>query len=146
MTSTDEQVRPGEWVRACRLDDLVTGRGVGVLGPDGAQSALFRVPAAETDREAVARTRVYAIGNIDPFARAAVISRGLTGDRAGEPTVASPIGKQVFSLRTGMCLDDETVRLPAYAVRVRHGAVDVYFPVETAGADDVAVTSGAGVR
>ena len=24
MTSTDEQVRPGEWVRACRLDDLVT--------------------------------------------------------------------------------------------------------------------------
>ncbi|GAA1480049.1 hypothetical protein GCM10009624_04890 [Gordonia sinesedis] len=124
------QVRPGEWVPACRLDDLVCGRGVGVLGPDDAQAALFRVPAAETDREAVARTRVYAIGNIDPFARAAVISRGLTGDRAGEPTVASPIGKQVFSLRTGACLDDESVTLPAYAARVTGGTVEVYFPTD----------------
>ncbi|WP_197718399.1 nitrite reductase small subunit NirD [Gordonia insulae] len=122
-------VVPGEWVRACPLSDLAVGRGVGVLGPEFEQAALFRIPAMETDREAVlGRTRLYAIGNIDPFARAAVLSRGVTGDRAGEPTVASPLGKQVFSLRTGSCLDDEEKSVPSYAVRVADDMVEVYFP------------------
>ncbi|GAC66608.1 nitrite reductase (NAD(P)H) small subunit [Gordonia soli] len=122
-------VVPGEWVRACVVTDLAIGRGVGVLGPDFVQAALFRIPATETDREAlVGRTRLYAIGNIDPFAHAAVLSRGLTGDRDGEPTVASPLGKQVFSLRTGVCLDDDTVSVPGYAVRVVDQVVEVYFP------------------
>lgn len=108
----------GQWIRACRLDELSFGRGVGVLGPDQAQAALFRIPAAESDREAIRRSRLYALDNIDPFARAAVLSRGLVGDRGGEPTVASPLGKQVFSLRTGVCLDDETVSVRSLAVRV----------------------------
>lgn len=120
---------PGEWVRACAIADLAVGRGVGVLGPDFEQAALFRIPAVETDREAViGRTRVYAVGNIDPFARAAVLSRGVTGDRDGEPTVASPLGKQVFSLRTGVCLDDETMSVPSYAVHIVDDTVEVFFP------------------
>ncbi|MCD2146866.1 nitrite reductase (NAD(P)H) small subunit family protein [Gordonia paraffinivorans] len=118
----------GTWVRACPLDGLVVGRGVAVLGPAGEQAALFRMPAAETDREAVGRSRLYAIGNIDPFGRAAVLSRGLAGDHGGEPTVASPLGKQVFSLRTGVCLDDETVSVPSYGVRVVDRIVEVFFP------------------
>ncbi|GAC83505.1 nitrite reductase small subunit [Gordonia paraffinivorans NBRC 108238] len=118
----------GTWVRACPLDDLVVGRGVAVLGPAGEQAALFRMPAAETDREAVGRSRLYAIGNIDPFGRAAVLSRGLAGDHGGEPTVASPLGKQVFSLRTGVCLDDETVSVPSYGVRVVDRIVEVFVP------------------
>lgn len=127
--AADRELVPGEWVRACALDILVPGRGVGVLGPDAAQAALFRVPATEADREALAgRTKLYAVGNIDPFARAAVMSRGLTGDRCGEPIVASPIGKQSFSLRTGVCLDDESVVVPSFAVRVTDGIVEVYFP------------------
>ena len=71
---------------------------------------------------------IYAIDNIDPYAGAAVISRGLTGDRAGEPTVASPLLKQVFSLRTGAALDDAEVTLPTYAVRVQHGLVRLGVP------------------
>lgn len=126
MTVTD-RVQAGTWVRACALDDLVPGRGVGVLGPDMVQVALFRVLAAESDREAVGRSRLYAIGNIDPFARAAVLSRGLTGEHGGEPTVASPLGKQIFSLRSGRCLDDESVAVPSHAVRVVEGIVEVYF-------------------
>ncbi|ASR04407.1 nitrite reductase (NAD(P)H) small subunit [Gordonia rubripertincta] len=119
----------GAWVRACPIDDLIVGRGVAVLGPRGEQAALFRLPAAETDREAApGRSRLYAIGNIDPFGRAAVLSRGLTGDRAGEPTVASPLGKQVFALRTGVCLDDESVSVPSYGVRVVERIVEVFFP------------------
>lgn len=127
--TTHPDAVPGTWVRACALADLVVGRGVGVLGPDAEQVALFRIPALETDRAADAgRTRLYAIGNIDPFGRAAVLSRGVTGDRHGEPTVASPLGKQVFSLRTGECLDDETMGVPSYAVEVVDGTVEVFFP------------------
>jgi nitrite reductase (NADH) small subunit len=107
--------RPGVrvWVRACRVDALVPGRGVAVLLPGGEQGALFLLPTG----------MVYAVGNVDPYSGAAVLSRGLTGDRAGEPTVASPLLKQVFSLRTGEALDDPQTRLPTYAVRVAHGVV-----------------------
>ena len=68
---------------------------------------------------------LYAVDNLDPYSRAAVMSRGLTGDRAGEPTVASPLLKQVFSLRDGRALDDEGVGLEVFAVRVIQGVLHV---------------------
>jgi nitrite reductase (NADH) small subunit len=71
---------------------------------------------------------IYALDNIDPYSGAAVMSRGLTGDRSGEPTVASPLLKQVFSLRTGAALDDDAVALPTFAVRVVSGVVRVGAP------------------
>ncbi|MEO7448233.1 MAG: nitrite reductase small subunit NirD [Humibacillus sp.] len=119
-------VRPGilpgpgarRWVTACPVDVLVPGRGVAVLLPDARQAALFVLPNG----------MIYAIGNIDPYSGAAVLSRGLTGDRAGEPTVASPLLKQLFSLRTGEALDDPGVAVPTYAVRVQHGLVRVGLP------------------
>ena len=118
MTVIDHQsvdVATHTWTRACALTDLVPGRGVAVLLPDATQVALFRMHDDE----------LYAVGNIDPYGRAAVMSRGLVGDRGGEPTVASPLLKQVFSLRTGLCLDDEGVGLGTHAVRVVDGVVDV---------------------
>ncbi len=54
-----------------------------------------------------------------------MLSRGIVGSRGEVPTVASPLHKQVFDLRTGACLDDETVAVPVYAVRVRDGLVEV---------------------
>lgn len=106
------------WTRACRLDRLLPGRGVAVLLPDRAQAALFLLPDGT----------LAAVGNIDPFGRAAVMSRGITGDRRGEPTVASPLLKQVFSLVDGRCLDDESKTLPVYEVRVVDGFVDIRDP------------------
>ena len=103
------------WTAACPFDQLVPGRGVAVLLPGDEQVALFRL----TD------DTLYAVGNIDPFGRAAVMSRGLVGDRAGEPTVASPLLKQVFSLVDGRCLSDESVVLPVYDVRIKAGLVQV---------------------
>ncbi|MCE5291755.1 MAG: nitrite reductase small subunit NirD [Nocardiaceae bacterium] len=103
------------WIKACALDFLIPNRGVAVLLPGGKQAALFRLPG----------DRLYAVGNIDPFGRAAVMSRGLVGDRKGEPTVASPLLKQVFSLIDGRCLDDDTKSLPVYDVRVVNGMVEV---------------------
>ncbi len=72
-----------------------------------------------------------AVGNIDPVARAAVMSRGLVGDRHGEPTVASPLLKQVFSLVDGRCLDDASVRLEQ-AYRASTALIDAAAPFELA--------------
>lgn len=107
------------WTAACTLDTLVPGRGVAVLLPDGHQAALFRLADVGDEAESGVRSepRLYAVGNIDPFGLAAVMSRGLVGDRAGEPTVASPLLKQVFSLVDGRCLSDDAVSLPVYEVR-----------------------------
>ena len=96
------------WTAACRYDFLTANRGVGVLLPDGAQAALFRLDDGS----------LHAISNIDPFSGAAVMSRGIVGDRGGRATVQSPIKKQAFALDDGSCLDDPEVSLPVYATRV----------------------------
>jgi len=108
----------GVWTPACPLSSLLAGRGVAVLLPSGEQVALFLLGDG----------RLAAVGNIDPFGRAAVMSRGIVGDRRGEPTVASPLLKQVFSLVDGRCLDDESLALPVYDVRVIDGFVEIRNP------------------
>ena len=65
-----------DWTSACPLDHLIPGRGVAVLLRGGAQAALFLLE----------KGHLRAVGNIDPYGRAAVMSRGLVGDRAGQPT------------------------------------------------------------
>jgi nitrite reductase (NADH) small subunit len=104
------------WTTACRYDYLIPCRGVGVLMPDGAQVALFRLEDGS----------LHAVGNIDPFSGAAVMSRGLVGDRAGRAAVQTPIKKQAFALDDGTCLDDPEVSVPVYATRVTaDGQVEV---------------------
>ncbi|MDT0303758.1 nitrite reductase small subunit NirD [Streptomonospora wellingtoniae] len=114
-TPTLPAIPDRSWVAACGSDRLIPERGAAVLLPDGGQVAVFRTYDDV----------LYAVGNIDPFSGAAVMARGIVGDRAGEPTVASPMLKQVFSLRTGRCLDDPGVGLPIYAVEPREGVVHV---------------------
>ena len=96
------------WTTACGYDLLLPGRGVGVLLPGGVQAALFRLDDG----------CLHAIGNIDPFSGAAVMSRGIVGDRAGRPTVQSPLKKQTFALEDGNCLDRPDVSLPVYSTRI----------------------------
>ncbi|OBI73074.1 nitrite reductase small subunit NirD [Mycobacterium sp. E740] len=96
------------WTTACRYEFLIPNRGVGVLLADGTQVALFRLDDGS----------LHALGNIDPFSGAAVMSRGIVGDRGGRATVQSPIKKQAFALDDGVCLDDPEVSLPVYATRV----------------------------
>jgi len=73
---------------------------------------------------------LFALSNFDPFSRASVLARGIVGTRGDVPFVASPMHKQAFDLRTGICLDDETVRVPTYEVRVVDGTVLVGGPRE----------------
>jgi nitrite reductase (NADH) small subunit len=98
----------------CHEDDLVPHSGVcALLGEQ--QVALFWLPGCEP--------ALYAIGNHDPLGGANVLSRGMVGDLNGEPVVASPLYKQHFSLRTGQCLEDPSVRVPVFPVWLRDGCV-----------------------
>ncbi|MEU3986427.1 nitrite reductase small subunit NirD [Streptomyces sp. NPDC026672] len=96
------------WFTLCEASVVEPGRGVAALLPDGRQVAVFRDRAGH----------LYAIDNRDPFTGAAVLSRGLTGTHQGRPYVASPLLKQRFDLTTGHCLDDETIHVPTYALRL----------------------------
>jgi nitrite reductase (NADH) small subunit len=82
----------------------------------------------EGEQIAIVRTRdglFAALSNFDPFSNAFVIARGIVGDRAGIPKIASPIYKQNFSLKTGECLDDPSVRLAVFPIRVLAGRIQV---------------------
>lgn len=105
------------WIRVCRVDDLLIERGAAALLGDR-QIALFRTFDG----------RIFATDQIDPFSGAAVLSRGIVGDRGGVPTVASPMYKQVFDLRTGACLDTqgkEPLTVAVHPVAVADGDVFV---------------------
>jgi len=102
------------WLDVCGYADLLPERGAAAL-VGGQQVALFRL----------ADGSVHAVGHHDPFSGANVMARGLVGTRGDVDTVASPVYKQVFDVRTGQCLDDESVRLPSWPVQVAEGRVRV---------------------
>ena len=101
--------------------DLKQEQGAAVLLPDGTSAAVFLLHDGS----------VCAIGNLDPFYGAPVLCHGIVGDRAGTPTVASPLGKQVFCLRTGRCLDDPGVALPVFGAQVHDGLIQLSTAVNT---------------
>ena len=110
---TAQQVQ-SHWTPVCSYDDIIPERGVAALVGDVAV-AVFRTHDGT----------LYALSNMDPFSSASVLSRGIVGDREGRATVASPIYKQVFELATGACLDDASVSVLTYPVRVVDGIVEI---------------------
>jgi nitrite reductase (NADH) small subunit len=104
-----------QWVTVCQLEQILPNTGVCALVA-GQQVAIFRVGTG---------TELHALSNYDPFSKANVLSRGLIGDRKGVMKVASPIYKQNFCLKTGHCLDDPTVQIPTYLVRIDGADVQV---------------------
>jgi NAD(P)H-dependent nitrite reductase small subunit len=104
-----------EWLDVCSIDDLQPNSGICALVSDK-QVAIFYMPEDEA---------VYAIDNYDPIGKANVLSRGMIGDMKGEPMVASPLYKQHYSLNTGVCLDDDSVKVDAYQIRINGDRVEV---------------------
>ncbi|TYL46436.1 nitrite reductase small subunit NirD [Nocardioides sp. BGMRC 2183] len=105
-----------EWHPVCPIIELEVERGVTAL-VHGQAVAIFRMDEAT----------VYALGNHDPFARSSAqaggIAKGIVGRRGEVPFVASPAHRHAFDLRTGRCLDDGHVAVPAYQVKVVDGVV-----------------------
>ena len=104
-----------QWTTVCPLEAILPATGVCALVGDQ-QIALFR-PYADD--------RLFALSNVDPFAQASVLSRGIIAEHQGELWVASPLKKQRFRLRDGLCLEDEAHSVPAWPVRVQDGNVQV---------------------
>ncbi|GAB3272146.1 nitrite reductase (NAD(P)H) small subunit [Microbacterium sp. Root53] len=128
------------WVRVCALSDLEVERGRAALLGGATQVALFLL----TDGT------VRAVSNYDPYGGANVLSRGIVGtkslgntatpsgntppgysddDGAREdvPTIASPLHKQAWDLRTGMVVETQgkdARDIPVFPVAVSDG--DVY--------------------
>lgn len=107
------QAENSQWQRICSTDELIPNIGArALLGNE--QVAIFNV-----------NEDYYAISAIDPFTDAAVLARGIVGDLQGKVVVASPIYKQHFELATGQCLEDETVKLKTFEVRVADNFIEL---------------------
>lgn len=118
---TTVEARQSTWLTVCRLDDLLPERAVAAM-VGGRQVALVRL----------VDDTLHAVDQLDPFSGAYVMSRGIVGTATvdGEvvPTLASPMYKQAFDLRTGGCLGDPAVRLGTWTVREHDGLVQVRAP------------------
>ena len=101
------------FIDVCALDDINLDTGVCALVNEH-QVAIFRPAVGE---------QIFALNNFDPIGKANVLSRGLICDIKGVLTVASPLYKQHYSLSTGECLEDETVRIATYQTKIENNRV-----------------------
>ena len=130
----DVDLTQATWLPICQLSDLTPERGAPAIIPDGeangspvrVQIAVFRLLADE----------VVTVAHLDPVTGSNVMARGLVGTRRIDdvevPTLASPLHKQVYALRTGECLDlagkvalEGEAVLRTWPTRVRDGVVEV---------------------
>jgi len=104
-----------QWNPVCPLTQILPATGVCAL-VKGQQVAIFRPRDDE---------QLYAISNIDPFADASVLSRGIIAEHQDTLWVASPLKKQHFRLSDGYCMEDETHSVASWPVRVNAGQIEV---------------------
>lgn len=101
------------WFDVIEYERLPIDRGVAAM-VGSRPVAIFRL----------ADGTVHAIDHVDPFTGVGVLARGLVGSCGTAPTVASPLHKQRFDLRTGECLDGDGA-VSCFPVEVRGGMVQV---------------------
>lgn len=105
------------WIVACAASELEPLWGETVL-LDGHQIALIKVSDDE----------LYAVGNQDPHTGAFVMARGIVGSRGDAPTLASPLHKEVYDLRSGAGLSHPELAIATYPSRIVDGMVEVELP------------------
>lgn len=97
------------WISIGKQNDLVPNSGIGAR-VGNRQVAIFWIPERDN--------RIFAVANYCPFSDVHIIARGIIGDIAGEPVVASPLYKQHFSLIDGRCIEKPEVVLDIWEVRL----------------------------
>jgi nitrite reductase (NADH) small subunit len=105
------------WITVCSDTDLVTNSGVCAL-LNQQQIALFKVRSSDCEQ-------VFAVSNWDPIGKANVLYRGLVGSVENVKVIISPLYKQRYCLESGQCLDDETIKLLVYPVRIEQNQVQL---------------------
>lgn len=129
-TSESDSAGAVSWVTVCAADRIRRDRGVAALVA-GQPVAIFRLSPVDAEPE-----EWCAVSHIDPDTGSPVMARGLVGSVGNPPlvipTVASPIYKQRYNLRTGACLDRADLALQTFPVRLHDGQVEVGAPVMSA--------------
>ncbi len=98
------------WHYVCETSDLVNNSGVCAL-IDTQQVAIFSLVIK-------GETHLFAMSNYDPIGKANVLYRGLLGSIGGEPVVASPLYKEHYFLKTGLCKENSDVSVTTYPVKL----------------------------
>jgi len=119
----DDIVVESAWVAVCTADEVALDRGVAAL-VHGEPVAIFRLSPVVDDGD----EEWCAVAHIDPATGVPVMARGLVGSVGNGPivipTVASPLHKQRYNLRSGYCLDDRELRLSVHEIRIVDGQVE----------------------
>lgn len=102
-----------QWITICKLDEILPETGICAL-VGNEHVAIFR---PYDNKE------LYAISNIDPFAEASVLSRGIIVEHENELWVASPLKKQRFRLKDGYCFENEQLSVKHYTIQVNENGV-----------------------
>ena len=106
------------WIKVGKVEDIPQEGGA-CLKYNDQQIAVFNFTS---------RNEWYATQNLCPHRQEMILSRGMIGDKGGEPKVACPFHKRNFSLKTGACLSGDDYTIKTYPVKVEDG--NVYVNVE----------------
>lgn len=111
------------WRRVCPVDEVPVDRGVAAL-IDGHPVAVFRLSGIDGGAE-----EWHCVDHLDPISGAPVMARGLVGSVGSPPlvvpTVASPIHKERYNLRSGVCLDNGEIATAVHEIDEVNGDVMV---------------------
>ncbi len=107
-----------EWNDVCHINDIPSMSGVCALHQEH-QVAIFNLNKVGDNGE------IRSISNFDPISKANVLSRGIVAEIDGRIVVSSPLLKQYFCLKTGECLQDESMNIPVYPVRIKNSRVQL---------------------
>lgn len=111
-----------EWIFAGKTQDFPTNGGL--CAKHGSQEiAVFHLPKQSTTDQ------WFALQNLCPHKQALSISRSLVGEQpSGTLTIADPIYKTLYDLRTGRGLSNAAFNLSTFQVKVEDGNVLVKVP------------------
>lgn len=122
-TNSTKNTAQINWLSICQLDDIVPNMGCCALVSNASnkarQIAIFRIVSLQGEEQ------LFAVDNYCPFSQANIISRGIVGDLNDKIVVASPLYKQHFELSSGQCIEDKSVRLNNYAIRLNGSTVEL---------------------
>lgn len=106
------------WIKAGKTTDVPMEGGACIKIKD-TQIAIFNFTS---------RGEWYATQNTCPHRNEMILSRGMIGDKNGEPKVACPFHKRNFSLKDGKCLSGDDYTIKTYQVKVE--GEDLFVNVE----------------
>ena len=104
------------WLDVCDINDISPNTGVCVQ-VESAQVAIFYLHP---------ENELRAVNNFDPIAGANILARGIVGEIKGKRVVASPLYKQHFCLQSGVCLQDEMIKVATYQTRIKGDKVQLF--------------------